>query len=106
MTENPAVREDDPKRPRKAIASTILSALAAFVAFWIADTDPFTVKEAAQGVLLALVSSGLVGGATFAVRNPKRWRNLDERGEFNIGNAALFAFVALVIGAVIYMVVS
>lgn len=84
MTEYPshvAVIEDDPKRPYKAYASTALTAVAAFVTFWIADADPFTAKEAAQGGLVALVSAGLIGGTTFAVRNPKRGRDLtDDRG--------------------------
>lgn len=79
MTEYPskvAVIEDDPKRPYKAYASTALTVAAAFAAFWIADADPFTAKEAAQGGLVALISGGLIGGTTFTVRNPKRSRDL------------------------------
>jgi hypothetical protein len=66
----PAV-EADPKRPYKAYVSTALSAVATFVTFWIADVDPFTAKEAAGAGVTALVSAGIIGGATFAVRNPK-----------------------------------
>lgn len=66
--------EDDPAKPYKAIASTVLTAVGTFVAYWIADADPFTAKEAAEGGLLALIASGITGGATFTVRNPKRTR--------------------------------
>lgn len=65
------VAEADPRRPYKAYAATALTAAGTFVAYWIADTDPFTSKEIGQGILLSLVASGLTGGATFAVRNPK-----------------------------------
>lgn len=64
--------EADPKRPYKAYIATALSALGTFVAVWVADTDPFTLKEAANAALAALVASGLTGGATFAVRNPQK----------------------------------
>jgi hypothetical protein len=63
---------DDPKRPYKAYVATALTAIGTFVTFWVADTDPFTAKEAAQAALAGLVASGLTGGATFAVRNPQR----------------------------------
>lgn len=62
--------EADPKRPYKAYVATAITALGTFVAFWVADTDPFTIKEAASAALAAVVASGLTGGATFAVRNP------------------------------------
>ena len=66
--------EDDPKKPYKAYASAALTAVATFAAWWIADDDPFTAKEAAQGAIYALTATGLVGGATFTIRNPKRFR--------------------------------
>lgn len=67
----PVAVEADPKRPYKAYVSAALSAAGTFIAFWIADADPFTAKDAGQGALAALVASGLTGGATFWVRNPK-----------------------------------
>lgn len=101
MTEYPAhvARiEDDPKRPYKAYASTALTVLAAFVTYWIADVDPFTTKEIAQGCLIGLVSGGLIGGTTFAVRNPKRARTLpDQRGAVDVVQALLVVFLAVVI---------
>ena len=63
--------EADPKRPYKAYIATALSAIGTFVAVWVADSDPFTTKEMAQAALAAVVASGLTGGATFSVRNPK-----------------------------------
>lgn len=68
---NPHQVEADPRRPYKAYASTVLSAIAVFVAVWIVDEDPFTWKEAAGAALAALTSSGIIGGATYAVKNPK-----------------------------------
>jgi len=62
--------EADPKRPWKAYASTALSFVALFVAAWIADTDPFTAKEIGAALIGAAVGCGLVGGVTFAVKNP------------------------------------
>lgn len=63
---------DDPKRPYKAVTAGALSFVAAFIAYWIADKDPFTAKEVGEAVLTGGVSAGLIGGGTFAVRNPKR----------------------------------
>ncbi len=60
----------DPKKPWKAYASTAASAVALFVAAWIADTDPFTAKEMGAAALGALVGSGIVGGLTYKVPNP------------------------------------
>lgn len=103
MTEYPgkiAVVEDDPKRPYKAYASTALTLVAAFIGFWIADDGAFTAKEFGQGVLFALVSGGLIGGTTFTVRNPKRSRDLPDRGALSAGDAlvvALIAFAAVVV---------
>lgn len=63
--------EADPKRPWKAVAATVLSFVAAFVTFWVADVDPFTAKDAGQAALSGLIASGLIGGATYGVRNPQ-----------------------------------
>lgn len=64
--------EDDPKKPLKAYAATAACFLFTFLAFWVADSDPFTLKEAGQGVLLAAGSAGLTGGATYQIRNPRK----------------------------------
>lgn len=62
---------DDPAKPWKAAAATAVSAIGAFIAFWVADEDPFTAKDAGSALLAALVASGIVGGATFVTPNPK-----------------------------------
>lgn len=61
----------DPKRPYKAYVATILSAVSVFVSYWIADTDPFTMKEAGEAALLALAASGLTGAGTYRITNPQ-----------------------------------
>jgi hypothetical protein len=61
----------DPKRPYKAYAATTLAFVGTFVAFWIADTDPFTAKEIGQAALTAAAASGVTGLGTFGVPNPK-----------------------------------
>lgn len=53
----------------KAWAATGLSFLILFATFWIADTDPFTSKEIAQGLVTAAIGSGMTGGATYATKN-------------------------------------
>lgn len=63
--------KDDPKRPWKAYAATAVTALGSFVAVWVADSDPFTLKEAAQAGLTSIIAAGLTGGVTFGVSNPK-----------------------------------
>ena len=62
--------KDDPKRPYKAIVATVLTAIGTFVAYWIADADPFTAKDAGEAALAALIASGVTGGTTFAIANP------------------------------------
>ena len=64
--------EDDPGRPYKAYVSTFITLFATFLAYWVADVDPFTNKEMGEAFLIALGASGVTGGATFAIRNPKR----------------------------------
>lgn len=58
-----------PQTKTKAYVSTALSAAAVFVGVWVADTDPFTAKEAAAAGVAALVAAGLIGGATAGVSN-------------------------------------
>jgi hypothetical protein len=58
-----------PQTGYKAYVATGLSFLATFGGFWIADTDPFTSKEVVQGLITAGVSSGIIGAATFTVKN-------------------------------------
>lgn len=66
--------EADPARPNKAIAATVLTAVGTFVAYWVADKDPFTAKDAGQAFVAALLTSGVTGGTTFVVPNPLRRR--------------------------------
>lgn len=66
----PAV-EADPKRPWKAYVATALTAVAAFVTYWIADPGTFDAKDVGEAFLAALVASGLTGVGTYSVRNPK-----------------------------------
>lgn len=69
---NPTAVEDDPARPNKAYVSAIGSALLTFGATWVADEDPFTLKEAVQAGISAVLLGGALGGITFSVKNPKR----------------------------------
>ena len=69
---DPNAVEDDPRRPYKAYAATALAFIGSFVSIWIADVDPFTHKEIAQAFLSAAVTSGLTGGVTWRVTNPKK----------------------------------
>lgn len=68
--------EADPGRPWKAIAGGAAAAVAAFVAFWVGDDDPFTRKDAGEAFLAALVAGAPGFGLTFAVRNPLRSRRI------------------------------
>lgn len=58
-----------PQTAYKAYVATALSFIATFVTFWVSDSDPFTAKEIAQGLVTAAIASGLTGGATFQVQN-------------------------------------
>jgi len=61
-----------PQTGTKAWVATGASAVVGFVLFWIADEDPFTAKEAAQGAVSALIGAGLVGAPTWAIRNRRK----------------------------------
>lgn len=63
--------KDDPKRPNKAIVTAVGSAVLTFGASWVADTDPFTAKEAVNAGIAAILLGGTLGGITFTVPNPK-----------------------------------
>jgi len=64
-----------PQTPYKAYAATAVTAVVAFIGFWVADADPFTAKDAGEGLVTALVAAGLVGGTTYGVKNkPKAVR--------------------------------
>jgi Flp pilus assembly pilin Flp len=65
---------DDPKKPYKAYISAVLTLVAVVVYSWITDTRGTTAKEFGEWVLAGLVASGLVGGGTFAVKNPLKVR--------------------------------
>jgi len=64
--------KDDPKKPWKAIAGATATGVAAFVAFWIGDDDPFTKKDAGEAFLAALIASAPGFGLPFVVPNPKK----------------------------------
>lgn len=66
----------DPRRPYKAYAATALSFLCAFVAMWIADTDPFTLKDAGQAFLAGVGVAFPTGLGTYSVENPKTYRDV------------------------------
>jgi high-affinity Fe2+/Pb2+ permease len=61
-----------PQTGTKAYVATGLSFAAAFLAYWIADKDPFTAKEIGEGVLTAAIAGGIVGGGTFTVKNRRK----------------------------------
>lgn len=71
ITPDPTAVVADPKRPYKAYAATALAMVAAFVAFWIGDDDPFTKKDAGEAFLSSLAAGGFTGLPTYLVRNPK-----------------------------------
>lgn len=58
-----------PQTGYKAYVATALTVVVSFVMWWVADEDPFTAKEAAEGAVGALIAGGLVGGGTFVVKN-------------------------------------
>lgn len=66
------VVEDNPKKPYKAIAGAVATAVATFIAFWIGDDDPFTKKDAGEAFLAALIASAPGFGLPFVIPNPKR----------------------------------
>jgi phage terminase large subunit-like protein len=57
--------------PTKALIATGLTFVVTFVSVWIADSDPFTGKEAAAAAITALVASGVVGVPTYAAKNKR-----------------------------------
>lgn len=89
--------EDDPKRPWKALASAVSTAVGAFVLWWVADKGDFTFEDFKEAVGAAILASGLTGGTTFAVKNPKRSRSLDQRGAVDWATALLVVFFVVVI---------
>ena len=58
-----------PQTATKAYASAALSFAAAFLAYWIADKDPFTAKEIGEAALTGAIAAGFVGGGTYKVKN-------------------------------------
>lgn len=62
-----------PQTPTKAYVATILTFVASFVTYWIADKDPFTAKEIGEAAVTAAVAAGIIGGGTYGTKNrPKR----------------------------------
>lgn len=62
---------DDPKRPYKAYVGAVIGGIGAFIAWWVADEDPFTAKDAGEAFLAALAVAVPGFGLTFAVKSPK-----------------------------------
>lgn len=93
--------KDDPKKPWKAYVSAASSALLAFIGYYVADTDPFTFKEAAEGFGVALLASGLVGLPTYFTSNPKVIRphhdGAEEAGLSELGYVVVVLLAALVL---------
>lgn len=58
-----------PQTKTKAYVATALTVGVAFVLQWVADSDPFTAKEAAEAAVTSLVAGGLVGVPTAIIRN-------------------------------------
>ena len=65
----PSPEPGTPQTPTKAYVATALTFITTFAGVWIADTDPFTAKEVAGGLITAAIASGITGGATYAIRN-------------------------------------
>lgn len=58
-----------PQTGTKGLVAGIVAFVVAFGLYYVADEDPFTKKEIVEALLLALVGSGLTGGATYVARN-------------------------------------
>jgi len=58
-----------PQTPTKAYVAALLAFLTSFALYYVADTGAFTVKEIVQGLVLALIASGITGVPTYVVRN-------------------------------------
>ncbi len=61
-----------PQTPHKAVWTTIGSFVGLCLTFWIADTDPFTAKDAGEMVLTAGIGSGVLGLGTYKIKNRRR----------------------------------
>lgn len=62
---------DDAKRPWKAYVGALVGGVGAAVAWWVADEDPFTAKDAGEAFLAFLAVAVPGFGLTFATPNPK-----------------------------------
>lgn len=67
----PSPAPGTPQTKTKAYVATAITAVTAFVLYWVADEDPFTAKEAAQGAVGALIAAGLVGVPTAVIPNKR-----------------------------------
>lgn len=61
-----------PQTNHKAVWTAASTFALAFLAFWVGDADPFTLKDAGEAVLFAAGSSGVAGYGTYKVRNRVR----------------------------------
>lgn len=62
---------DDKKKPYKALVSAGGTVVAFVFSAWLADTDPFTAKEIGEAIFGGLLAGGVVGGATYGIKNPR-----------------------------------
>lgn len=69
MDPNPSPAPGTPQSGTKAYLATALTVLTVFASIWISDDDPFTKKEVVQALITGLISGGVVGVPTYAVRN-------------------------------------
>ena len=58
-----------PQTGKKAYVAAAGTAVVTFIGLWVADTDPFTIKEAAQAAVTSVVSSGIIGLLTYQTKN-------------------------------------
>lgn len=61
-----------PQTADKSVWATATSFLALLGLAYVADDDPFTRKELIESLVSAGVGSGIIGGATFFVRNRRK----------------------------------
>ena len=95
----------DPKRPYKAYVATALSFIAAFVSFWIGDDGAFTGKDMGSALLFSLLASGLTGGTTYSVKNPKIAKPVRTRNEYGAVPASTIWFILGIIGLVLIVLI-
>ena len=69
----------DPAKPYKAYASAAVSAIGAFIVYWVADDASFTSKDAGEAFLAALAVGAPGFGLVYTITNPKVTKPLARR---------------------------